>query len=189
MMEAHQHETAVSPRTGIDPVCGMIVDLDHPQGGKVIYQGREIGFCSPSCKAKFQADPQRYPGNNKAPTVEEPPGEGWGGRRASEVEADRPGPCPRCGLALEPASPLPATRVEWTCPMHPQIVRSEPGFCPICGMALEPRTVTFEERNPELEDMSRRFWLSLLFTVPVFLLGMSEFLPGMPVQRALGRWM
>jgi len=72
--------------------------------------------------------------------------------------------------------------------MHPQIVRGEPGFCPICGMALEPRTVSLEERNPELDDMSRRFWLSLVFTVPVFLLGMSEFLPGMPVQRALGRW-
>src|SRR6266404_5179889 len=189
MMEAHQHETASSPRTGIDPVCGMTVDLDHPRGGKVIYQGREIGFCSPSCKAKFEADPQRYLGNKAAPPVEAPPGARWVCPMDPEVQADRPGPCPKSGMALEPASPLPATRVEWTCPMHPQIVRSEPGFCPICGMALEPRTVTFEERNPELEDMSRRFWLSLLFTVPVFLLGMSEFLPGMPVQRALGRAM
>jgi Cu+-exporting ATPase len=189
MMEAHQHETASSPRTGTDPVCGMTVDLDHPRGGKVTYQGREIGFCSPSCKAKLEADPERYLGNEKATPVEAPPGARWVCPMDPEVQADRPGPCPKCGMALEPASPLPATRVEWTCPMHPQIVRSEPGFCPICGMALEPRTVTFEERNPELEDMSRRFWLSLLFTVPVFLLGMSEFLPGMPVQRALGRWM
>jgi Cu+-exporting ATPase len=71
--------------------------------------------------------------------------------------------------------------------MHPEIVRDAPGPCPICGMALEPRTVSLEERNPELDDMSRRFWASLFFTVPVFLLGMSEFLPGMPVQHALGR--
>src|SRR5713101_3806967 len=152
-MEAHQHETASSPRTGIDPVCGMTVDLDHPPGGKVTCQGREIGFCSPSCRAKFEADPKRYLGNEKAPPVATPRG------------------------------------MKWTCPMHPQIVRSEPGFCPICGMALEPRTVSIEEQNPELEDMSRRFWVSLVFTVPVFLLGMSEFLPGMPVQRALGQSM
>src|ERR1700674_3851349 len=55
-------------------------------------------------------------------------------------------------------------------------------------MALEPRTVSLEEKSAELDDMSRRFWVSLVFTVPVFLLGMSDFLPGMPVQHALGRW-
>src|SRR5713226_6278144 len=188
-MEAHQHEVASSPRSGIDPVCGMTVDLDHPPGGKVTYQGREIGFCSPSCRAKFEADPQRYLGNEKAPPVAAPPDTKWMCPMDPEVEADKPGPCPKCGMALEPASPAPATRIEWTCPMHPQIVRGEPGFCPICGMALEPRTVSLDEQNPELDDMSRRFWVSLVFTVPVFLLGMSEFLPGMPVQRALGRWM
>ena len=188
-MEAHQHEVASSPRSGIDPVCGMTVDLDHPPGGKVTYQGREIGFCSPSCRAKFEADPQRYLGNEKAPPVAAPPDTKWMCPMDPEVEADKPGPCPKCGMALEPASPAPATRIEWTCPMHPQIVRGEPGFCPICGMALEPRTVSLDEQNPELDDMSRRFWVSLVFTVPVFLLGMSEFLPGMPVQRALGHWM
>jgi len=75
--------------------------------------------------------------------------------------------------------------ISYTCPMHPQIVRDAPGFCPICGMALEPRTVTVEEDNPELRDMSRRFWVSLVLTVPVFLLGMSDLLPGQPVQRAI----
>src|SRR5712691_3291399 len=188
-MEAHQHETASSPRTGIDPVCGMTVDLDHPRGGKVTYQGREIGFCSPSCRVKFEADPQRFLGNGKAAQPPATPGAPWVCPMDPGIEADKPGPCPKCGMALEPASPVPATRIEWTCPMHPQIVRSEPGFCPICGMALEPRTVSIDEQNPELADMSRRFWVSLVFTVPVFLLGMSEFLPGMPVQRALGHWM
>jgi P-type Cu+ transporter len=60
-----------------------------------------------------------------------------------EVRQLGPGPCPKCGMALDPESPaLPATRREYTCPMHPEIVRAEPGSCPICGMALEPRTVT-----------------------------------------------
>jgi Cu+-exporting ATPase len=73
--------------------------------------------------------------------------------------------------------------------MHPEIVRETPGSCPVCGMALEPRAVTAEAPNPELTDMSRRFWISLFFTVPVFLLGMSDLLPGMPVQQALGSWL
>jgi Cu+-exporting ATPase len=92
-----------------------------------------------------------------------------------EVRTSRPGPCPKCGMALEPEVPLaPATRVEYTCPMHPEIVRSEPGACPKCGMALEPRTVTVEEEeNPELKDMARRFWISLALTIPVLALGMA----------------
>ena len=69
--------------------------------------------------------------------------------------------------------------------MHPEIVRAEPGTCPICGMALEPRTVSLEEEvHPELVDMTRRFWISLLLTAPLVLLAMSEMLPGQPVQHA-----
>jgi P-type Cu+ transporter len=92
-----------------------------------------------------------------------------------EVRENQPGPCPKCGMALEPEMPLASvTRVEYTCPMHPEIVRSEPGACPICGMALEPRTVTVEEeKNPELEQMSHRFWISLALTIPVLALGMA----------------
>jgi Cu+-exporting ATPase len=67
---------------------------------------------------------------------------------------------------------------EWTCPMHPEVVRSEPGPCPICGMALEPRTITLDESNPELDDMTRRFLASTALTLPTFVLAMSEFLPG-----------
>jgi Cu+-exporting ATPase len=70
--------------------------------------------------------------------------------------------------------------------MHPQILRLEPGTCPICGMALERRTASLEDRNPELDDMSRRFWVSVAFTTPVFVLAMSEMLPDQPVQHALG---
>ena len=67
--------------------------------------------------------------------------------------------------------------------MHPQIVRDQPGSCPICGMALEPRTVTLEEGpNPELVDMSRRFWVGAALSVPVFLIAMSAMLPGRPLD-------
>jgi len=103
-----------------------------------------------------------------------------------EVRQDRPGACPICGMALEPVTTaIPQTRMTYVCPMHPEIVRSEPGTCPICGMALEPRTVSLEEEeNPELTDMTRRFWISVILTVPLLLLAMSEMLPGQPVQHA-----
>src|SRR5690349_10224279 len=64
---------------------------------------------------------------------------------------------------------------KYTCPMHPEIIRDGPGSCPICGMALEPVTVSLEdEDNPELVDMTRRFWVCLVLTIPVFALGMSD---------------
>jgi Cu+-exporting ATPase len=89
-------------------------------------------------------------------------------------------------MALEPDTPVAVTKTEYTCPMHPEIVRDQPGNCPICGMALEPRTVTaIEEENPELRDMSRRFWISVILTVPLLGIAMADMLPGMPVQHAL----
>jgi P-type Cu+ transporter len=96
-----------------------------------------------------------------------------------EVRSPQPGPCPKCGMALEPAiAPVRRTRTEWVCPMHPEVVRPEAGSCPICGMALEPRTVTLEEEeNPELAAMTRRFWASVVLTAPLLLLGMAGMLP------------
>jgi Cu+-exporting ATPase len=92
-----------------------------------------------------------------------------------EVRQIGPGPCPKCGMALDPESPaLPASKTEYTCPMHPEIVRAEPGSCPICGMALEPRTVTIEEDNPELRHMTRRFWISLALTAPLLAAAMGS---------------
>jgi Cu+-exporting ATPase len=89
-------------------------------------------------------------------------------------------------MALEPEKPKALTKTEYTCPMHPQIVRSEPGNCPICGMTLEPRTVTaFQEENPELGDMTRRFWWSVVLTAPLLAIAMADMLRGMPVQHAL----
>ena len=80
----------------------------------------------------------------------------------------------------------PTAKTEYTCPMHPQVVRDAPGSCPICGMALEPRTITgAEEENEELVDMTRRFKLSLWLTIPLLLLAMSDLIPGQPVQHAV----
>ena len=99
-----------------------------------------------------------------------------------EVRQEGPGRCPKCGMALEPEGiPAPATKTEYTCPMHPEIVRDEPGNCPICGMALEPRTVILDaEENRELQDMTRRFWIGALLTVPLIIIAMGRHFPGMP---------
>jgi Cu+-exporting ATPase len=91
---------------------------------------------------------------------------------------------------LQPRKPAPAQQAgEYTCPMHPEVRSQTPGHCPICGMALEPVSLSAEESNPELTYMTRRFRVSLLFSVPVFLLAMSDLIPGMPVQHALGSWL
>src|SRR5271154_2009536 len=104
-----------------------------------------------------------------------------------EVRRDQPGTCPKCGMSLEPNIPTaPATRTEYVCPMHPQIVRAKPGACPVCGMTLEPRTAAAdEEENPALASMTRRFWTSVTLAIPVVALGMSDLIPGQPVQQVL----
>ena len=90
------------------------------------------------------------------------------------------------GAKPAPPSVIVDDAAVYVCPMHPQIVQPKPGTCPICGMALEPRTITAtEEENPELLDMTRRFWTSAALTLPVFLVSMSEMLPGQPIQRIL----
>src|SRR3989475_291237 len=103
-----------------------------------------------------------------------------------EVRQPKPGSCPKCGMALEPVGvEAPTTRTEYVCPMHPQIVRDAPGSCPICGMALEPRTVTGDEENAELKDMSRRFWVSVALSVPLLVFVMADMLPGPPLRHGL----
>ncbi len=92
-----------------------------------------------------------------------------------EVRESKPGACPSCGMALEPDVPVTTTRTEYTCPMHPEIVRPGPGSCPICGMALEPRRVSAtSEENPDLRDMTRRFWISLALTAPLLAIAMGS---------------
>jgi Cu+-exporting ATPase len=175
---SHDHHAAGAG--AVDPVCGMTVDPAHA-AGHAEYKGTTYYFCNPSCLTRFEADPESYLKGSQAPALPAPPGTQYVCPMDPEVRQDRPGACPKCGMALEPdLSTLPATRVEYTCPMHPEIVRDEPGACPICGMALEPRTVTAEEPpNPELVDMTRRLKVGALLGLPVFVLAMGDMLLGM----------
>ena len=123
-----------------------------------------------------------HPANSAAETPTPAPGTIYTCPMHPEIRQEGPGSCPQCGMALEPEGiPAPTTKTEYTCPMHPEIVRDEPGNCPICGMALEPRTVTLEaEENQELKDMTRRFWIGVLLTVPLVVVAMGRHMPGLP---------
>jgi Cu+-exporting ATPase len=111
-----------------------------------------------------------------------------------EVRQDRPGACPKCGMALEPELPIAPSKTQWTCPMHPEIVRDQPGSCPICGMALELKTVAASTKeNPELRDMTRCFWTSVLLGIPLIAFAMLRMTPRMgplfhAVSPRLGNW-
>jgi P-type Cu+ transporter len=177
----YAQEKEASMATNIDPVCGMTVKPESPH--HYHYHGTEYRFCSAKCLAKFQADPESY--LNK-PAAESAHSHLHDAKAAGTIytcpmhpEVRQPGPdaCPKCGMALEPETPVAATKVEYTCPMHPEIVRNEPGACPICGMALEPRNAPVED-NTELRDMTRRFWFSVALALPVFMLAMgADMLP------------
>jgi Cu+-exporting ATPase len=171
----------------VDPVCGMTIDPADAVG-HAEYKGQTYYFCNQSCLDRFRTDPAEFLRGVR--TTQAAVADATGERdytcpMDAEVRQKGPGACPKCGMALEPVLAGPVTKTEWTCPMHPEIVRDEPGSCPICGMALEPRTVTLEDRNPELDDMTRRFQASLLFTAPILALMISEFLPGQPLQTLL----
>jgi len=159
---------AAGPTPAIDPVCGMAVEV-ATSTIRSEYRGETIHFCSDHCKAKFDADPGAYLGGEPCPEPGPvPAGTKWICPMDPEVESDGPAPCPKCGMALEPAMPLAAaTKTEWTC---------------ICGMALEPRTVELEEGpNPEYVDMRRRFWLAVPLAAATLVLAMGEMIPGDPL--------
>ncbi len=93
-----------------------------------------------------------------------------------EIQQNQPGECPKCGMALEQANYVlnSSEQTEYSCPMHPDVIRYEPGDCPKCGMALEPKTVKVDAENIELSSMSRRFWVSVLLALPVFVIAMMH---------------
>ena len=154
-----------------DPVCGMMVD-PLTAAGKFEHGGTMYYFCNPRCLDRFSQDPDGYLTGKHTQSMEaEPakPGATYICPMCPGVESSKPAACPKCGMALEPdIAVAPATRTEYVCPMHPEVVQDEPGSCPKCGMALEPREITLEEDdNPELKDMTRRFWIGLALTIPV----------------------
>ncbi|MGA9305642.1 MAG: HAD-IC family P-type ATPase, partial [Candidatus Sulfotelmatobacter sp.] len=187
-----------------DPVCGMEVNSAtakylHGHGGKNYY------FCCAGCADKFKADPTKYltvrparssglvtldaakpdpPADHQLHPLKPQPSQQTASAATAyvcpmcpEVREDEPGACPSCGMSLEPDVPVASSRTEYTCPMHPEITRPAPGVCPICGMTLEPRTVAASaEQNPELRDMTRRFWVSLALTAPLMAIAMVPML-------------
>ena len=175
----------------VDPVCGMTVD-PATSASSYEHEGQTYYFCCDGCRTKFSADPDRYlnpqppPADKPAP----PPGTWFICPMDPDVREAKPGACPKCGMALEAelgADALLPT-VEYTCPMHPDVVQSEPGSCPTCGMALEARTVDpTDQPNPELDDMTRRFWVGAVIGFPVFALAMTEMVLGERVNQTIGR--
>ncbi|MGD9562590.1 MAG: HAD-IC family P-type ATPase [Pyrinomonadaceae bacterium] len=137
--------------THVDPVCKMLVTPDTA-ADEYAYNGTTYYFCNPGCKERFAADPEHF---------------------LSEPGAVATG-LPSAGKN-SPVTTVSGSDVEYTCPMHPEIVQIGPGSCPICGMALEPKEVTLDDKpDPELIDMRRRFWISAVLTLPVFVLAMGE---------------
>jgi len=173
----------------LDPVCGMSVDLDAT-AHQFVYAGQTYGFCCAHCLEKFKTDPEQYlhpkQSANAAPTS---PDTVYVCPMDPEIRADKPGPCPRCGMALEPeVAPLPTRAVEYICPMHLEVVTTLPGTCPSCGMTLEPHAIDVQETpNSELIDMTRRFWIGVGFGFPVFLLAMGDMVFGARMQETVSR--
>ncbi len=175
----------------IDPICGMTVD--EATGRSVKLNSQTFYFCCENCRQKFlssrQAGESQHQTHDHKPAAKKQPLSGrYFCPMCEGIESNKPGSCPKCGMALEPAH-LTAFRraVIYTCPMHPEIEQDGPGACPKCGMDLEPKTVVpgMEEDDSELRGMTRRFWVALGPTIPVFLLAMLPML-GVPVDQWLG---
>jgi Cu+-exporting ATPase len=183
--------TMVAETQLIDPVCHMTVAAES-SAGSFEYEGKTYHFCSRHCLKKFSENPSQVLHAVRAPITIQPISITQSNQEVTytcpmhpEVKHRGRGSCPKCGMALEPeAFEMPQRKVEFTCPMHPDVIRYQPGNCPICGMALEPRDAELSEvENQELVDMRRRFWISVGLSVPVFLIGMSDVLPGTPLQK------
>jgi len=131
----------------IDPVCGMTVD-PAKAAGQLDYKGKTYHFCSKHCVQAFSADPEKYLSG-----------------KASHAAMGHAIPVQHIGKKAKPAG-------KYTCPMHPEIVQDGPGSCPKCGMALVPMEGA-EEDDSELRDMTRRFWVGVILSVPLLVLAMA----------------
>ena len=191
-----------------DPVCGMTVDeataLSAERDGETFY------FCSEHCRRMFLAQPQ--PGgsgggsdshaprdhshhDHKHAAVKPSAAAKYFCPMCPGVESGKPGNCPKCGMALErnPAWQPPKKTI-YTCPMHPEVEQDHPGNCPKCGMALEPTTVSADtgEDDSELRDITSRFWIGTVLTLPVIIVAMAHLIPAWShaewVTGEVSRW-
>lgn len=142
--------------TATDPVCHMTVEMENAKYD-ADYEGERYFFCSESCRSKFVSGPQRFLDVGEAGARE-------------QIDFGETG--------REPS----AKDRKYTCPMHPEVEQIGRGSCPICGMDLEPKEAGLEE-DVEPDPMTPRFWGSLVLTLPVFVITMSEMAPGQPLQE------
>src|SRR5699024_4626109 len=98
---------------------------------------------------------------------------------------DKPGDCPVCGMDLVPEASSAIPKVKFTCPMHPEVVQDEPGSCPICGMDLVPMEPEESEENKTYKRLLKKFWWAVAFTLPIFIIAMSEMIPNNPLYDFL----
>ncbi|HHQ48656.1 MAG TPA: heavy metal translocating P-type ATPase [Acidobacteria bacterium] len=178
--DAGTHEKASDEKDSSCLVCEIPPQVEYTCPMHPEVRSDTPGSC-PKCGMTLKpVAPHSAPAPAPAPAKASGPAVQYTCPMHPDIRLSEPGSCPKCGMTLEPVGPQPAaTKIEYTCPMHPEIVRDEPGSCPICGMGLEPRTVTLdEEENAELKDMTRRFWVSLVLTLPVFIISMGEYIPG-----------
>ena len=186
-----------SPPQAIDVVCGMAVDAQSA-ADSTQYAGKTYYFCCASCMEKFKKDPRKYLSKETKPDSESLSVEGPG-----KALHQRPGKALPGRLTVRP-SPSGAESGTYTCPMHPEVRREGPGACPICGMALEPMDIPATEApDSEYLAMRRRFWVSLVLTLPVFIISMvphlfvltmgphstPEAMPQHIGSSALGNWL
>ncbi len=161
MISSPVHRPTDAGAKATDPVCGMAVDPATAKH-KTEHAGTTYYFCCAGCRTKFEADPRRYLAAKGGHAHHAPPA---------------------------PAAPADAI---YTCPMHPEVRQVGPGNCPICGMALEPATVTADTGpNPELADMTRRFWIGAALTLPVLVLEMGGHLVNLHtvLEQQLSNWL
>ena len=181
-MAPHQHHqtnedmSLADPRMVLDPVCGMSLDPALSEF-TVERDGDRHDFCSKRCMMAFESNPQDFLSTRKVSLSM--------ADLTMEGEPPSPSCCHGGGSATVTAQTVPAPEgAEFTCPMHPEIVQDQPGSCPICGMALEARGVPVgDEDDTELTDMNRRFRVSLLLSIPVFVLAMGELIPGIDLPK------